>query len=226
MLMFNDFLTIISIKLEKCLIKTQLGVIQQLRGPNFTQIMTIYHHWFWTIFDVLHTTYPLFSWPSMDFLPLLVHVAIEWPLIWNKECSFRNDAHYVIYELGTGRDPHQLLLNTSHFLPLSLEKLLSYMLEPALLIQLPRKSEILAPNFLRVDALRCFEIGSRAKKMYIHTYPFHVLCTFVAISTYLHTCHLTACTMRPNRVWNCILIKTLMISRDIFLLSTFNTLRK
>ena len=65
------------------------------------------------------------------------------------------------------------------------------MLEPRLLIQLPRKSEILAPNFLRVDALRCFEIGSRAKKT-VHTYPFHVLCTFIAISTYLHTCHLTA----------------------------------
>ena len=95
-------------------------------------------------------------------------------------------------------DPHQLLLNTSHFLPLSLEKLLSYA-GARLLIQLPRKSEILAPNFLRVDALRCFEIGSRAKKT-VHTYPFHVLCTFVAISTYLHTCHLTACTMRPNRV--------------------------
>ena len=61
---------------------------------------TTYHHWFWTVFDVLHTTYPLFSWPSMDFLPLLVHVAIEWPLKWNKECSFRNDSHYVIYELG------------------------------------------------------------------------------------------------------------------------------
>ena len=124
----------------------------------------------------------------MDFLPLLVHVAIEWPLKWNKECSFRNDAHYVIYELGTGRDPHQLLLNTSHFLPLSLEKLLSYMLEPALLIQLPRKSEILAPNFLRVDALRCFEIGSRAKKT-VHTYiplPCAMyLCCNIYVPTYL-----------------------------------------
>ena len=71
--------------------KTQLMVIQKLRGPNFTQL------WpptpiDWTIVDILHPTYPLFSWPSMEYLPLFVHVAIERPLIWNKECSFRNDA--------------------------------------------------------------------------------------------------------------------------------------
>ena len=95
--------------------------------------------------------------------------------------------HHVIYELGTGRDPHQLLLNTSHFLPLSLEKLLSYA-GARLLIQLPRKSEILAPNFLRVDALRCFEIGSRAKKT-VHTYiplPCAMyLCCNIYVPTYL-----------------------------------------
>ena len=85
------------------------------------------------------------------------------------------------------RDPHQLLLNTSHFLPLSLEKLLSYA-GARLLIQLPRKSEILAPNFLRVDALRCFEIGSRAKKT-VHTYiplPCAMyLCCNIYVPTYL-----------------------------------------
>ena len=39
----------------------------------------------WTIVDILHKTYPLFTWPGMDFLlntylPLLVHVGFEWPL--------------------------------------------------------------------------------------------------------------------------------------------------
>ena len=48
----------------------------------------------WTIVDILCTTYlvptklttyPLFTWPSMDFLlttclPVLVHVVIKWPL--------------------------------------------------------------------------------------------------------------------------------------------------
>ena len=38
----------------------------------------------WTITDKLHIIYPLFKWPSDDFLliinlPLLVHVVIEWP---------------------------------------------------------------------------------------------------------------------------------------------------
>ena len=42
----------------------------------------------WTIVDILHSTYPLFTWPCMDFLlttclptylPLLIHVVIEWP---------------------------------------------------------------------------------------------------------------------------------------------------
>ena len=56
--------------------------IQQLRGPNFTQ--------FWPPtpprVDILHNTYSLFRWPSMEFLltthpPLLVIVVIEWPLI-------------------------------------------------------------------------------------------------------------------------------------------------
>ena len=59
------------------------GGIQYLRGPNFTQ--------FWPptpssgqLMYILHTTYPLCTWPSMDFLlttylPLLVHVVIECP---------------------------------------------------------------------------------------------------------------------------------------------------
>ena len=58
-------------------------VIQQLRGPNFIQF------WppiplEWTIVDILHTIYPLFTWQNVDFLlttylPLLVHIVIEWP---------------------------------------------------------------------------------------------------------------------------------------------------
>ena len=39
----------------------------------------------WTIVNILHTTYPFFTWPSVDFLlttylPLLVHIIIEWPM--------------------------------------------------------------------------------------------------------------------------------------------------
>ena len=61
-----------------------LRVIQQLRGPNFTQ--------FWPptrpecpIVDILHTTFPLFTRPSVNFLlttylPLFVNVVIKWPL--------------------------------------------------------------------------------------------------------------------------------------------------
>ena len=63
-----------------------LGLIQQLRGPNFTQ--------FWPPsplsprVDCGHFTWylPYLTWPSVEFLltpspPLLVHVVIEWPLV-------------------------------------------------------------------------------------------------------------------------------------------------
>jgi hypothetical protein len=66
-----------------------LKVIQQIFGPNFTL--------FWppslskTIVSILHTTYkcatyPLFTWPSIYFLvttylPFLIHVVIEWPMV-------------------------------------------------------------------------------------------------------------------------------------------------
>ena len=95
--------------------------------------------------------------------PLLVHVAIEWPLKWNKECSFRNDAHYVIYELGTGRDPHQLLLNTSHFLPLSLEKLLSYAGAP-LTHTITEKKWNSCPQFLACRRASMFRDRLSSKK--------------------------------------------------------------
>ena len=44
-----------------------LVVIQQLRGPNDTQFWppTLLE---WTIGNILHNTYSLFTWPSMDFL--------------------------------------------------------------------------------------------------------------------------------------------------------------
>ena len=64
--------------------KSCSGVIQQIRGPNFTQF------WpptplEWTFVDILQTTCTLFLWPSTDFLlitypPYLVQVVIEWPL--------------------------------------------------------------------------------------------------------------------------------------------------
>ena len=44
-----------------------LGVIQQLRGPNFTQFWppTLLE---WTIGNNFHNTYSLLTWPSVDFL--------------------------------------------------------------------------------------------------------------------------------------------------------------
>ena len=171
--MFNDFLTIICIELEKCLIKTLCSVDQA-----------------WTYYLFLSTQ-----------------------LKRNKECCFRNDAPPCNLR---ARDPHQLLLNTSHFLPLSLEKLLSYA-GARLLIQLPRKSEILAPNFLRVDALRCFEIGSRAKKT-VHTYiplPCAMyLCCNIYVPTYLSFDSL------HNEAKSCLKLDFMRY------FSTFNTLRK
>ena len=58
-----------------------------------------------TIVDILHTTYPLFTWPNVDFqlttnLPLLFHVVIEWPPIVfvNLYVSPRPDKAWVIIE--------------------------------------------------------------------------------------------------------------------------------
>ena len=60
---------------------SQGGVIQQLRGPNFTQF------WpppllNWTIVDILHTIYSFSRdppWTFTDSHNPLVHVVIEWP---------------------------------------------------------------------------------------------------------------------------------------------------
>ena len=65
-------------------------VIQQLRRPNLTQFCSP-TPLEWAIAYVLCITYPLLTWPSLDFilmttyLPFLVHVVIEWLL--NKDCA-------------------------------------------------------------------------------------------------------------------------------------------
>ena len=63
-----------------------------LLGGSFNnyvdQILPIFDHLppiQWTIVDILHKTYPLFTWPRMDFLlntylPIPVHVGFEWPI--------------------------------------------------------------------------------------------------------------------------------------------------
>ena len=72
---------------ENLLNQSILGVIQQLRGPNFTRIRTRPPPLplEWTIVDILHTNYSLFTWTNVDFLltttylPLIVRLVIEWP---------------------------------------------------------------------------------------------------------------------------------------------------
>ena len=64
-------------------------VIQQLRRRNLTQFWSP-THLEWAIAYILCITYPLLRWTSQDFLlitylPLLVHIVIEWPL--NKDCA-------------------------------------------------------------------------------------------------------------------------------------------
>ena len=57
-----------------CALDTQLfGVIHQLCGPNFTQLWppTLLE---WTNVEILHTTYPLFTQQSVDFLVSTDHL--------------------------------------------------------------------------------------------------------------------------------------------------------
>ena len=71
--------TVILSKLHWCL-SSDLGAFN-----NYVDQILPTYPLAWTIMDILLTTYPLFTWPSMDFLlttclPVLVHVVIKWPL--------------------------------------------------------------------------------------------------------------------------------------------------
>ena len=123
------------------------------------------------------------------------------------------------------RDPHQLLLNTSHFLPLSLEKLLSYAGAP-LTHTITEKKWNSCPQFLACRRASMFRdrLSSKKNCTYIPLPCTMYLYCNIYVPTYLSFD--SSCTMGPNRVWNCIFIKTLMISCDIFLLWTFITLGK
>ena len=127
------------------------------------------------------------------------------------------------------RDPHQLLLNTSHFFATFACELTSPILRSWEYVVVSSYNYREKVKFL--PPISCvstrFDVSRSAleqKKLYIPLPCAMYLCCNIYVPTYLSFD--SSCTMGPNRVWNCILIKTLMISCDIFLLWTFITLGK
>ena len=80
-----------------------------LLGGSFNnyvdQILPIFDHLpplEWTIVDILHKTYPLFTWPRMEFLlntylPIPVHVGFEWPFEKKMVGDFQRKYHTHIH---------------------------------------------------------------------------------------------------------------------------------
>ena len=77
-------------KTNKCIL-----IVLSDKGNSTTTLVKFYpilntYPLEWTIMDILHITYPLFTWSSLDFLlttylSLLVHVVIECPLSVQKQ---------------------------------------------------------------------------------------------------------------------------------------------
>ena len=116
------------------------------------------------------------------------------------------------------RDPHQLLLNTSHFLPLSLEKLLSYAGAP-LTHTITEKKWNSCPQFLACRRASMFRdrLSSKKNCTYIPLPCTMYLYCNIYVPTYLSFD--SSCTMGSNHVRNCILVKQLWFHK---IFSTFN----